>query len=231
MPPQGPGRSWLSTASDLDAVGPASPKAPAPGGTGLAGFSYGQIAEFGQMLGIGGTLMSAAGAYYSAEASRYQLKSQSLDLEFQKTQAGLNARAAEGDAQQILEDGKEEVGRVGLQYREVKGASRAAIGASGVQAGVGNAAEVQASIEYAKEVDSITVNANAVRAANAARTRSVNYRNQGLLAGTAAKNAMTMRRAISPAGNAGISLVGGAGDVARSWAAFQRDSARYRKEY
>jgi hypothetical protein len=192
------------------------------------GFDTKDVADFGMALSIGGYLNQAVGAYYSAKAQQYALKSQALDLEFQQTMAAINARSAELDAQLELEAGRRDVGRVGLQYGQVKGAERARQAAGGTQAGVGSAAEVQASIETAKELDQITISANAVRAANAARTRATGYESVARMAGVNAANARTAGRNIQPWAGFGSSLLAGAGGVAREWVANERQSARYR---
>ncbi len=75
----------------------------------------------------------------------------------------------------------------------------------------------------------IGINANAVRAANTARMRAVDYQNQGRMAGVSAKNARATAKAISPWATAGSSLVGSAGTVARQWAVDERSSARYQR--
>lgn len=191
------------------------------------GFTASQWGNFGAATSIGGIAVQAAGAYYAAKSQQYQLRSQALDLEFQATIAGLNARAAEGDAQSALEAGKREAGRIGLQYRQVKEAARTRTAAGGIQAGVGSAAEEQASIAYAKEADQITISSNAVRAANASRMAAVGQRNNQRMAMVGARNARRAAGSISPWLAAGSSLIGGAGDVSSRWAQDARWSARY----
>lgn len=192
---------------------------------------YGGLASFGNILGVSGVVTQAIGAYASAKSAQYQLKSQKLDLEFQATIAGINARAAEFDAELEIEAGKQESGRVALQYRQLKASEKASAAARGVDLGVGSTAEVLASIELAKDTDRITINANAVRRANAARARGVNERVRGLMASVGAAGAQRMAGLISPFGSAATSLIGGAGEVARNWAVNERANARYRGEY
>lgn len=199
------------------------------GDTTFLGFTPSQVQDFGMVMSIGGYLNQAVGTYYAAQAQRYQLKSQALDLEYRQTMAALNARAAANDAVLELQAGQQEAGRVGLQYRQVRGAHRASAAARGLQGGVGSEAEVAASIEYAKEADMITINANAVRAANAARARGVGLQAEARMAGLGAENARRTAGLISPWMGAGTSLLGSAGSVAREWAASERQSARYRR--
>lgn len=192
------------------------------------GFSYDQMASFGTAMSIGGFLTQAVGAYYAAESQRYTLKSQAMDLKYRASMASLNARAAEEDAVLAISAGQQQAGRVGLQYRQVKSSMQASAAARGLQLGVGSQAEGAASVEYAKEVDMIAINANAVRAANAARARAVGMRNEARMSAASARGLEMQRGAISPGMSAGASLLAGAGTVARDWATMERQSARYR---
>jgi hypothetical protein len=146
----------------------------------------------------------AAGA---ARSERYQLRSSALSAEFDATMADLNARTAEFDAEHILRAGQREIGQLGLEYGQARGARRASTAAAGIQAGVGSAAEVAASSTLAHQLDALTVNSNAVRAAGRMRTEAVNQRNRGLLARTSAENARGAARSINPWVSAGASLL------------------------
>lgn len=167
-------------------------------------------------FGAAGAITSSVGAYYGAIAQRYQLKSQAQDLDFQATMAGINARAAEMDASVALEAGRSEKGRRTLQYGQVKAGARTGQAAAGVQAGVGSAGEVLASIEAAKEIDSLTIDRNALRAARGFKSQAVDLRNRSSLARMSAGNARQFAGSISPGLSALTSLLGGAGRVAQS---------------
>jgi hypothetical protein len=171
---------------------------------------------FGIGMQISGMVSQTIGAYYAAQAQRYRARSERLNLEFQGSIADINARAAERDAQDLLAAGQLEKMSATLRYGAVKATSRARIAASGLQAGVGSAAEVQTSIEAAKEIDALTIDRNAVRAANASRMRAVNYRNEALLARVSARNVHDMAHSLSPAFAAFTSLLGSAGPLADS---------------
>lgn len=168
----------------------------------------------GAVMAVAGVAMSAIGSYYSAVSQRYAARSQALDLEFQGTMADLNARAAELEAQGLLEAGQLEKARVTQQYGALGSAVRVRQAAAGLQAGVGSAAEVQVSIEAAKEIDALTIERNAVRAAGVSRMRAVDFRNRALLARTSARSVRQMAGTISPGLAAFTSLLGGAGQVA-----------------
>lgn len=175
------------------------------------GNGYGGAASAGFWLQIGGALSSAVGAYAEAQAKQFELRSQALSLEYQQTLSAINARLAESDAQQILEAGKQQVGMSGLQYAQVRGANRASAASRGIQAGVGSAAEVATSIDYAAESDRLTINSNTVRAASQRRLQATDIANQGALAGVSAANIRTSAGSINPALAAQTSFLGSAG--------------------
>lgn len=200
-------------------------------GSSLLGLSPTQAGEFGFAMSITGALTSAVGAYYSAQSQKYSLKSQALDLEYRSTMAAMNARVAEEDAQYELQAGNREIGRVGLAYKQIKSEEKVRQSAGNIQAGVGSAAEVQASINYAKETDQIAINSNAVRAANASRIRATSLMADSRMSGVGASIARRSARQISPELAAGTSLISGAGSVAREWSNNERYSSRYNQGY
>lgn len=197
------------------------------------------IGKVAPLMQIAGMATSAIGSYYGAKIQqeqlkaqasniRYQSQSQSMSLQFQKDMATLNAGLAESDAQQILLAGEREAGQISRRYGRAKSANQASTAARGIQLGVGSAAEVEASIELAKQQDMLTINANRVRAAESARMQRTNYQNQALTSGVSAANVagmgelsasnlMTSANSISPFGNMFSSLLGSAGTVANTW--------------
>lgn len=198
-----------------------------PGNSLLGADTLAGIKDFGVIMGVTGILQSAIGSYYAVQAQRYQLRSQALDLEFQGSIADINARAAEQDAQATLRAGQQQKALSTLRYGQAKAASRTRQAAAGVQAGVGSAGEVQASIEVAKELDSLTIERNAVRAAGASRTRAVNFQNQALLSRVSAANVRRTAGTLNPALAATTSLIGGAGQVASQWLYLDRLGGGY----
>lgn len=187
---------------------------------GVFGFSGAEIAsafnKVSPMLGIMGAVNSAIGSYYQAKSQQYQLQSQALSAEFQKSMSQINARQAEYQAQSLLQVGERQIGQLTMRYGKAKGARRASVAASGVSLGVGSAAEVEASQDIAKEIDVLTINANAVRAAEEARLRGVGFQNQALLQGVSAQNLAASAGTISPFGAAGTSLLGSAASLGSS---------------
>lgn len=168
------------------------------------------LQKFGLYSSIFGAASQAIGTFYAA-------KSQQDNLKFQAEMAKINARMAETQAQHIMDEAQAAIGQVGLKAGKIKGAQRAALAASGVQLGIGSAKEVVASTDIMKEVDALTINANAVRAAGAARMQGANYAAQGAMAQASAST-------ISPYLMAGTSLLTGAGQVASSYYSNKRQT-------
>jgi hypothetical protein len=83
----------------------------------------------GPILAIAGMASSAIGAYYSAKTQQYQLNSQALTMDFQKSMSELNAKNAEFTAQTILESGQRQIGAATMRAGNVKGAARASMAA------------------------------------------------------------------------------------------------------
>ncbi len=185
---------------------PVAPTADKPGLTGL---------ETGaNVMAVAGLVTQAIGSFYQAETQKFQLKSQALSLDFEQSIANINARAAEQDAVAIFAAGRRRRSQVGLRFGQVRAATRVSAAARGVQAGVGSAGEIAASVELATAIDALTIDANTFRAVSAARRRAIDFRNQALLTGVSAQNVRGSERTISPGLQAFTTLLGGAGPVA-----------------
>lgn len=176
-----------------------------------------EMKNMGPILGISGAINGAIGSYYALKSQENQLKSQAMNLEFKAAMDKINARVMENQAQGIMFQGERQGAMVGLRAGQVKSAAKTRLAASGVQLGVGNAAEIIASTDLMKEVDMLTVNANTVRAAEAARTQSVNFSNQALLEGVSASNLMASANSISPFMGAYTSMLGSATTLTNAW--------------
>lgn len=174
------------------------------------------VGTAGLLLSLFGSASRAFGAYYAAEAQKSELKSRALSLDLEQSMSRINARAAEQEAQSILDAGNKEVGRYTMRAGQERAAEVASQGARGIEGG-GSAAEVLASMDLVKEIDVHTIQLNSVRQANAARTQAVNYQNQGLLAGVSAANLRSTAGAIQPLAAAGGSLLDSGAQVADQW--------------
>lgn len=166
------------------------------------------LASASMALQAGGMVTSAIGNYYSAAAQKSSLKAQAGI-------ADTNARIAELGAQSALNQGQQQAGAVSLNAGRLKSSQRVAMAANGIDLGVGNAAEIQASTDIMKEIDVATIEASAVRSAWGYRTQAVNYQNEAIMKRGAADG-------ISPGGSAFSSLLGSAGGVAQSWYMFNK---------
>lgn len=186
------------------------------------GVGYGEFADASGILSVAGMVTGAIGAFYAAKDQQYQARAGALSLEFQQNMAALNSRQAELDAFHILEAGAREKGLRTLRYGQIKSSARASQAARGVQAGVGSAAEIEASIDLAREMDSLAMDINTVRAAGRARRAAVDQQNRAALLGVSAANLRGTAGAINPLLSGVTSLLGGAGQVASRWAANKR---------
>lgn len=162
------------------------------------------------MIGLGGLGAQAFGAISQTVGSYYAAQSQRSALRFQADMQEINARISEGAAQSALNQGQWQIGQLTLQAGQLKSRQRAALAANGVDLGVGNAAEIQASTDLMKEIDVNQINLNATLAANGLRTQSVNQSNSAIMS-------RSMASGISPIKSAVGSLLGNAGTVAESW--------------
>ncbi|HJV76578.1 MAG TPA: hypothetical protein VJ654_20360 [Noviherbaspirillum sp.] len=163
------------------------------------------------MFQIGGAVNGAIGSYWSG-------RSQEIALEGQARLAEINARISELGAQSVLMQGQQQIGALTLKAGQLKGSQRAAMAANGIDLGTGNAAEIVASTDIMKEIDSNTINASAVRSAWGARTQAMNFKNEALMERAQAS-------AISPGLNAATSLLTSAGSVASSWYSLNKSGA------
>lgn len=167
------------------------------------GFTSSQLATASLIGQVGGAASSAIGSYYGAASSKANLNAQA-------TMAESNARLAEMSAQSALNQGQKQVGQITLQAGQLKSRQRANLAANGIDLGVGNAAELQASTEIMSQIDANTTEANSVRTAWGIRTQGVNFQNEALTKRATAG-------AISPGSSMVSSLMGSAGSVAGSW--------------
>ena len=182
-----------------------------------ADFAKGMSSWGGPLLMAMGAIQTAVGAYYQSQSAKYQLQSQQLGFEFNQKMADINARQMENQAQWYMLQGERQIGTLTMRAGKIRSAQKASQAARGVALGYGSTAEEIATTDLMKETDAITINVNATRAANAARTQKVNFENQSLLSGVSAANAGNMASSINPAFNATANLLSGAGTVATSW--------------
>lgn len=169
------------------------------------------------ILAVAGAISSAIGAFYAADLAKIQAESVASSLEYQAAIAEINAQVAEMNAQQAMYARDRQIGMVTMKYGQMKSESRASMAARGVTLGAGSAQEVVATTELMKDVDVITINANAVREAEAARMQKVGFQTESLMSGTHADMTRVQADAISPWADVSSSLLSGGAKVADTW--------------
>ena len=93
-----------------------------------------------------GAVYEMVGGYYKAMSRRGELKQQALSLDFEAFTSNLDARSSELDAMAVLDAGKQALGQYTMQAGQFRADVATSQAASGIQAGVGSAAEVMASL-------------------------------------------------------------------------------------
>ena len=160
-----------------------------------------------------GALHQAAGAYYQARSQRLSLRSQASALQYQQRMSQLNQRIVAREAIATYQEAQKAIGRATMQQGAAQSQARAALAARGGQGGVGSSAEALASMEYAKQADSMAMNAQAVRQREAMMTQRIDIANQSMMAGVQARAVLAGARSIFP-GTAMIgSLLGSTGNM------------------
>lgn len=190
-----------------------------PGKSVPYGMDMQKIGLFGAAIGA---INSAIGTYYSAKSAQYQAKSQASTMRFQADMATINARHEEINAQSILAAGEKQIGQYTMAAGQAKAGAKTAMGSRGIVLGEGSARDVEASMDIVKSIDVLTINSNAVRAAEAARMQGVNYRNQSLMDSTSAKNIDASASTIRPMGSSFTSLLGSATSIASQFSYAQQ---------
>ncbi|MDR0250183.1 MAG: hypothetical protein LBI35_02565 [Burkholderiales bacterium] len=151
-----------------------------------------------------------SGAQYQAESAALSAQIQQNNWLAQANIAEHNARMMDFAKQTVYAQGQHEAARLGLQVGKVKGRQRAALGASGVDLGVGSAGEVQASTEVMRQIDVNTIETNAMLKAFGFENQVTHYRNQAAMARVTAEG-------YDPRLARRLSLLESAPSVARSW--------------
>lgn len=169
-----------------------------------------------------GAVNQAIGSFYQARSQRLSLKAQASALEYQQRMANLNQRIVAREAVDMYQQAQKMIGQVTMQRGQEQAQARASMAARGLQAGVGSAAEVMASMEYTKQAEAMAMNAQAVRQRESMMTQRVDIANQGMMAGVQAGALRGAAGAILPGQALMASLLGSAGNMAAQWAYAQR---------
>lgn len=179
------GRIDTSTPEWFEAETGAGGYTPPPAPESSSGLTW---QELGAIAYGVGAASAAVGAFFSVRADQSRLKAQSLSLEHESAMSAINARAAEREAQSIIEGSQRDIAMVTMRGGAERASLRAQTGGSGALVGSGSAAEVEASMKLVQDLDVMAIRTNAARGAAAARTQGVNERNRGALASMSARN-------------------------------------------
>lgn len=162
-----------------------------------------------QAAGLG---MSTVGAFYAAKTEKDNLK-------YQASIAEINAKIADSNARAEVQRGNWQESQIKLSAAQLKSAQTARMAANGIDIGGSVTAQaVLTGTDVISEVDANQARANAIRAAFGQRMEAGNQR----------RNAASLRASaagISPGMAAFTSLVSGAGKVASSWYALNKEGA------
>lgn len=188
-----------------------------PSGPGFMDQMGAGLLKMGPWMALAGAVSGAIGSYYQAKSSIMDLKSKAMTLDFQKSMSELNAQQAESQAQNIMLAGERQAGQYSMRAGQARSSAKASLAARGGVLSEGSNVEIMGSMDIAKEIDMLTINANTVRAAAAARTQKVNYENQATMLGVSADNLRASASTISPTTSAFSSLLGSATSVGSTW--------------
>lgn len=181
-------------------------------GLGDAFFSVGMAAQ------IGGSLIAQIGAFAAVQGQEAQLKAGATTADTQAILDDLGASQAKQAAQSVIAEGRRTKGRYALRAAQEQGAQRASTAARGIQAGVGSAAEVQASLKYAQVADELTIDSNSLRQSQALERQALSLRNRARMQRVSAQNLRDAAGALSPGLAAATQALRGLATVGGSFA-------------
>jgi hypothetical protein len=195
------------TASPLDVMNeflrrsPASAR-PRPSSQGLGpsplllgAFAMGQVGQ-------------AYAAYQSARLAVYAQHAEASALRHRARMLDLDRRAAEMQADAILQAGQDQQANLALEGGQQRAELIAANNARGIDSSVGSAREVLASERLMQAIDAYNINLSTVRQANAARRGAVAIGNEAALTEVSARNVRRAARAAAPEAILGSGLGG-----------------------
>ena len=162
----------------------------------------------GQQFGYGSLIAQGISNTIQAFGSLGITRHQNAIAQSQANIARLNAQMMEWQAQSRLRSNEKDQVRLTMQAGQTKASQRAALAANGIAVGEGSAAELQASTDIIKEIDSNQLTANARREAWGMRMQAAQYEGQALMAKAQKKNKWL---------TFGTTLLQGASQVANSY--------------
>lgn len=166
------------------------------------------MANSGQSFGYGSLIGMGIGTVISAFGSIGLASKQNAIAQSQANIARLNAQQALFASQLRMRAQENDQVRLTLKAGQTKSSQRAAIAANGLQTNVGSAAEMLASTDIIKEIDSNQIRENALRDSWGLKTQALNFENQAL-SYDASK--------VSPGSAFGTTLLQGASQIANRY--------------
>ena len=166
----------------------------------------------GQQFGYGSLIAQGISNTIQAFGSFGITRHQNAIAQSQANIARLNAQMMEWQAQSRLRANEKDQVRLTMQAGQTKASQRAALAANGIAVGEGSAAELQASTDIIKEIDSNQMTANARREAWGMRMQAANYEGQALMAEAQKKNKWL---------TFGTTLLQGASQVANTYSLYK----------
>lgn len=151
------------------------------------------------------TLLMVGGLVLGAAGTAYQIDATNKAADAQEAQAAENAKVANAQAENATQAGYIEEDRQRQRTRQMLAAQRTAIAANNLDMSTGTPLELLGDTAVAGEQDALTIRANAAREAWGYKAQATDYRNQGSVAKTSAKNNATGSW-LTYAGNATNSL-------------------------
>lgn len=183
----------------------------------------------GTSLQATGLVMGAVGSYYAAKAQKEALKSQAETARFYGRMSDFNARIAFRAAQDMANAGRQQIARQTMAAGQAKSGAKASMAARGIQGGVGSAAEIMASMDFVRQEDTYTIDANTTRQLSQARMQGTNLKIQGMMSRAQAYSLDKQAKGISPWMAATASLLGGGGQMLAQYGRDQKQDAYYAK--
>lgn len=178
--------------------------------------------QIGAVAQIGGSVIAQIGAYAEAVGREGQIKAGALTADHRAVLDDLGASQAARAAQDVVREGRRARGRYGLRAAQEQATANVSAAARGVQAGVGSAADVQASLRYAQVADELTIDSNTLRQRQALERQALERRQSARMNRVSAENMRRSAGAISPGLAAATQALQGLGNVASTFAARYR---------
>lgn len=175
------------------------------------------LTRAGLALGVIGGINAAIGSFFAASSQANALKMQAQNAQFASQMSMLNARQSEFAAQSSMNAAQSAYGRYSMAQGQARSAAATALASRGIVGSVGTSAEILGSMDVIREMDKLTMNANAVRQAEAYRMQGINQTSQAVMERLTAQNLNATASSLNAPMAAFSSLMGSASEVGLSY--------------